>query len=392
MKKTIFVILTVALCAILFYGMRYLHTPLSTIDAKLIVYEQTLKSNALFVRDEEVYVSDMYGTVYNHYAEGARVKSGALLSTVYSGSVSNETMQELRTIDKKINSISKNGEYSAAYDVSSISAESIIDGYKEKIIEAGEGGNISSVSAYKEIINGIRSGKGNQTADSIIEELKNQKIMVENRIGVAKSEIYSHGAGIFTTVLDGLENYLTPEFALTMGVSDFEAVRVNNSEAIGTMVNDGSTVCKVANNHEWYVLICVDARKVEEYEVGKRVQMRFSSIPGEQIECKILNKSAEENGKVVVLLVSNYYLEGAYSFRESEATVILKSYTGYKIPVHALRNEENVQGILAEKNNSQKFYPCEVLYTDTDGDFVIVNSVKDGEPLDGIERIIVGER
>ena len=53
--------------------------------------------------------------------------------------------------------------------------------------------------------------------------------------------------------------------------------------------------------------------------------MRFDNIPGDQIECKITNKSEEQDGKVVVMLVSNYYLEGVYSFRQSTATIIFDS-------------------------------------------------------------------
>lgn len=392
MKKAIISVILAAICAILFYGIQYLNSPLDAVDAKLMIYEQAIESNAIFVRDEDVYASDMFGTVYNHYTEGSRVKSGALISTVYSGTVSEETMQELRTIDKKIASFTKNGAYSQAYDTSSVSAESIIDNYKDKIIEAGDEGKISSISAYKDIINGIRTGDGNQTTESVILDLENQKMMVENRIGVAKQDIYSEKSGVFTTVLDGLENYLTPELAMQMTVSDFEAVRVNNSEAVGTMVNQGTSVCKVSNNHEWYVLVCVNAEDIKDYGIGNRVQMRFDSIPGEQIECQILNKSEEQDGKVVVLLVSNYYLEGAYSFRESNATVILKSYTGYKIPIQALRNDNNVQGIIAEKNNEQKFYPCKVLYTDTNDGFAIINDADDINTLAGIEKIVVGER
>ena len=392
MKKAIISVLLAAICAILFYGIQYLNSPLDSVEAKLMVYEQSIESNAVFVRDEDVYTSDMYGTVYNHYAEGGRVKSGALISTVYSGTVSEETMQELRTIDKKISSLTMGGEYSQSYNTSSVSAESIINNYKDKIIQSGEEGKISSISAYKEIINGIRTGGENQTSESIRAELENQKMMVENRIGVAKQDIYSEKSGIFTTVLDGLENYLTPELAMGMTVSDFEAVRVNNSESVGTLVNQGSSVCKVSNNHEWYVLVCVNAEDIKDYGVGKRVQMRFDNMPGEQIECQILNKSEEQNGKVVVLLVSNYYLEGAYSFRESNATVILKSYTGYKIPIQALRNEDKVQGIIAEKNNEHKFYPCKVLYTDTKDGFAIINDADDMNTLSGIEKIIIGER
>lgn len=392
MKKAILAIFLAAVCSVMFYGVSYLRRPVNVIDADLVIYEQSADAEAIFIRDEKVYTSDIYGTVYNHYAEGSRIKNGALVSTVYNGTVSDETMQELRTIDKKIENVTKNGAYNLSYDMSSVSMESIINGYKEKIIEAGEENNISAVSAYKQIINNMRVGNASLTAQNVIDELNTQKEIVENRIGVSRFDIYSDRSGIFTTVLDGLESYLTPELAMNMTVSDFDGIKVNNSEAVGNTVSAGGNVCKISNNHEWYVLVCAPAEKVKDYNVGDSLSIRFESIPGEQVACKTIHKSEEENGKVLMLLMSEYYLEGAYSFRESNATLVLKSYTGYKVPIHSLRTENNVTGILAEKNNEQKFYPCSVLYTNTDEGFAIVNDAEGETSLAGIQKIVVGER
>ena len=392
MKKAIIAVILAAFCALFFYGIKYINSPVHTIDAKLKVHEQTVRANAIFVRDEKVYKTDMSGTVYNHYPEGTRVKKGALISTIYSGAVSEQTMQELRTIDRKIDSITSGGEYNQVYDTSSVSAESIIEDYKVKIIEAGENGSISSIIAYKEIINGIRSGKNSQTTDGIIADLQKEKTQVENRIGANKFGIYSENSGVFTTVLDGLEGYLTPDFARQMGVSDFEAIKVNNSETVASMVEAGTNICKISNNHEWYVLLCVPTEDIKNHKVGDEVDVRFDSIPGEQVKCKISNISPEENGKVLVLLMSNHYLEGAYSFRQSGATIILESYIGYEVPIHALRTENNVQGVIGEKNNEQKFYPCEVLYTNTKEGYVIINNPDDENALTGVDKIVVGER
>ena len=392
MKKFILGIVIAIFGALFIYGIYYLNSPINSMDAKMTVYEDAVTAEAIFVRDEEIYTSDVFGTVFNHFSEGDRVSKGALVSTVYSGRVEDTIMQELKTIDKKIQNIVKSGEYNQISGTESVSDEIIIDEYKQKIIDAGITGAIPSISIYKDVINGIRSGDGIQNEQSIIAGLEREKEAVERRIGVEKYVLYADKAGIFTTVLDGLEEYLTPERAIEMGVDDFEAVSVTESEAVGNTIDAGASICKISNNHEWYVLVCVDAESMEEYDVGDRVQMRFDNIPGEQIECKITNKSEEQDGKVVVMLVSNYYLEGVYSFRQSTATIIFDSYVGYKIPIHALRNENNVQGVLGEKSNEQKFYPCKVLYTNTEEDFAIIDDIEGKNDIAGLDRIVVGER
>lgn len=389
MKKAIITVVLAAFCALFFYGIKYINSPVYTAEARLQIHEQTVRANAIFVRDEKVYKTDMQGTVYNHYSEGTRVKNGAQVSTVYNGVVSDQILQELHTIDKKIAVVS-DGKYNQVYDTSSVSAESVIEDYKLKLIEAGEIGDIASVSAYKEIINGIREGKGSRTAEDEKNELEQLKSETEKTIGTQKREIYTENSGVFTTVLDGLEEYLTPEYAKQMTVSEFEKIKDSPSHTVGGMVEAGTDICKISNNHEWYVIICVSPEEIKKRSVGDEVEIRFDSIPGEQVKCKISSISPEENGKVLVLLESNHYLEAAYSFRRSDATVILESYTGYRVPIHALRTENNVQGIMAEKNNERKFYPCEILYTNTKEGYAIVNNAEN--ELNGIDRIVVGER
>lgn len=392
MKKFILGFVIAIFGALFVYGITYINSPINSIEAKMTVYEDSITADAIFVRDEEIYTSDVFGTVFSHYSEGDRVSNGALISTVYSGRVDDRIMQELKTIDKKIQDVKKSGEYNQITDINSASDESVIEDYKQKIIDAGRKGDITSVSIYKDAINGIRTGVGTQNEQSVINELERQKQSVEQRIGVEKYSLYSDKAGIFTTVLDGLEDYLTPERAMEMTVDEFCAVSPQEPKAASNIVDAGASICKVSNNHEWYVLLCVDAEKLESYDIGDRFQMRFDSIPGEQIEGKILNKSEEKDGKVVVMMVSNYYLEGVYSFRQSTATLIFNSYVGYKIPIHAIRNENGVQGILGEKRNNQNFYPCKVLYTNTEDDFAIIDDIDGKNDIAGIDRIVVGER
>ena len=190
MKKAVLAVFLAAFCAILFYGIRYFKTPLGSIEARKIIYEQSINIDAIFVRDEVVYTADMPGTLYNHYNEGERIKKGALITTIYNGNVDEEIMLELRTIDKKI----KNAQSEEAYNTyagSQSSKESVISAYKKKIIELGEAGDALAVSSYKDAINQARNGEGSKTSSTVLRELERQKADIEKKIGVEKYDVYA---------------------------------------------------------------------------------------------------------------------------------------------------------------------------------------------------------
>ena len=85
MKKFILGFVIAIFGALFVYGITYINSPINSIEAKMTVYEDSITADAIFVRDEEIYTSDVFGTVFSHYSEGDRVSNGALISTVYSG-------------------------------------------------------------------------------------------------------------------------------------------------------------------------------------------------------------------------------------------------------------------------------------------------------------------
>ena len=141
-------------------------------------------------------------------------------------------------------------------------------------------------------------------------------------------------------------------------------------------------------------MICsIAAERLKEMDVNKSVVMRFDSIPGIDVSGKIFNISEEQDGKCIVVIQTSQYIESAYSIRQSAMDLIFKSYEGYKIPVSAIRTEKDVQGVLARKNNVEKFYPCEILYTNKEAEYVIINSPDDAElKLDDVDEFVIGER
>lgn len=394
MKKGFIAVFLAILCTFLFYGIRYTKSPVASQKAVYGTYEDSVDTTCFFARDEVVYSAETSGTVYNSYSDGMRVRSGALVSTVYSGEVSDENLQMLKAIDKKIESakaLSAAGTESVIPDESNL--ENRIDTYKYNIISAALDNDIESIKKYKNAINSLRSGVSMTNQEAGVAELEAEKVRAESQIGGTKQEIITQNTGVFLSVLDGMEHILTPENVKELTVRDFEKITVNKTKTTNKTVIEGDSVCKVVNNHQWYIVCSVGAERVEDTKLNSNVTMRFDEIPGVDVTGKIIHMSEVQDGKCIVVIESSQYVESAYSMRSSSMELIFKSYSGYKLPIYAIRNQDGQQGVIAKRNNVENFYPCEILYTNKEAEYVIINSPDDAtRKLDDVDEFVLGER
>lgn len=394
MKKSIFVILMLVVCFCIFYGIRYVENPVETQVCTSEVYENKIDTSGYIVRTEQVYNAPAAGMVYHYISEGTRVGKGRVLSTVYAGDVSEETLQELNSINQKIEELSNEGE-AASYLAGSGGGEEDIEAIKNNIISAARSGKVEKIPNYKAQINAIITGDAKSTKYASIEELTARKNSIEAGLRNAKNDIYSQISGIFSKNIDSFEEVLTPQNIMTYKVADYdklkESARENKLET-----SSGMPICKVINNHEWYVMTTLKRKEAEEIKVGKSVKVRFDYLPGVTANGKVEYISAEDSGtdKVLAVIKFEEYKEGVYSLRYSDMEIILESYEGFKLPISALRVTDGGQkGVLVKGLGSQVFKPCNVIYSDKLHETVIVEPVS-GEKnlLREHDSVVIGEK
>ena len=391
MKKSLLFVLISAVCFCVFYGIRYMENPVGTIPAISEVYEQKIDTVGYIVRSEQVYNAPVSGTVYHYVQEGTRVSRNSPLSTIYTGEISEATLQELNNINKKIYEIESSGSKDS-FASAGYSNEEDIENIKNNIIEASRNDNIEKIAEYKAQINSVITGDSKNIKTNNLQELNTRKWQLEASINSAKQDIYSQMSGVFSKNVDGLEGILTPNAVLKYKLSDYlELSNIVKEQAAA----ESDAVCKVVNNYTWYVVMAIDRKTAEELKVGKAVKIRFDEIPGIEADAKIEYISTEDSNtkKNVVVVKCEQYQEGVFSLRYSGATLVLKSYEGYRIPVSAIRvSDDGTKGVLVRNGGTQVFKPCNVVYTDTVGQTVIISPVSGSNLLREYDNIVVGEK
>lgn len=393
MKKSISLILPIVVCFCFFYGIRYLENPEATQTAISEVYENKIDTSGYIVRNEQVYNAPVSGTVYHYIQEGTRVGKNRLLSTVYNGGISEQTLQELNSINTKIAELENAGN-ETSYTGGGANSEENIENIKNNIIKAKTEHKIEKIATYKAQINAVLTGNVQNVQNGNADELKNKKNSLETALSSHKNDLYSQMSGVFSGNVDGLEGVLTPQSIVSYSLADYNNIAEAAVESRSTAAV-GEPVCKVVNNHSWYVMMTIDKESTQGLKKGRKVKLRFGALPGIEADATVeyISSEAGDADKNVLVVKCEQYKEGVFSVRFSKIELVLESYAGYRIPVSALRVQDGQKGVIVKNSGAEIFKPCNVIYTDIAGETVIIAPVSGTQNmLREYDCIVVGEK
>ena len=337
MKKFFITVICIAIAAMVGYGIKYAVTPINTQKLSYITQENAINTNGFIIRDEWVMYSRSAGTAYHSVAEGERVSKDSTIGSLFYGDVSDDSIKELTAVDNKIKKTKTEKSEESISTLDSNTLENNIYERENDIIDAAQDNDILSIAKYKKDINSLR--QSNQLAeDNTEQELENQREQILNSIGVNKEDIYAQISGVFTTYVDGYETELVPNDIENYDVSYFESLSQSPKiQKIDNKINAGGAVCKIVNNHVWYVMMDIPSDTIEGREVGDNVKLRFNNMADAVVKGSINSVSAEENGRVILTVKCPTYLESAFSYRLVDVDLIFESYEGYKVPIQSVR-------------------------------------------------------
>lgn len=329
--------------------------------------ENTVSGNGIVTMQVKFINSEQDGYALYSAEEGKLVKKYTPVASVYSGEINNEMIEQLKLLNDKmtfeknaeaykdevfndIGSINKeinqsfseimndtsSGDYSKVYEL-----KSRIVAYYEKALEMSGG-----TPVYKEETDG--SGR--------IKEL-------EAQLNLTKQVYTSPMDGMFSPRIKNFDKLITPESALTLSPSDFENIMKNPVSENENVVAD-EPFAKIINNFEWYLVSSLDENDISELEEGSVVEIRITSLTDISVDGKVVYMSEAENGKKVIVVKSTKFIEGIYSADKVSFEIVKKSYKGLRIPISAIIEREDKEGVLAIKDGVYRFVEINVIFRD----------------------------
>ncbi len=394
MKKIVMTVFCLIIAVILIVGIRMANRPPLTQKAEITTVEDRIQVQGLIVRDEHVFYATGTGTVYFGISEGERVSKDTLISKIYSGTVSEDVLKELSTIDKKIARAVEEENKSTLYSSDSNSVDSEIKTRLDSIYEYAQNMDTAKISEYKTAINNLRSA--NDDSGVTLTELREKKNELEASIGYEAQDIYTDISGVFSTYLDGLESVLEPDRIEQYTPSYISGLQVKEQEkaAADPSVAVGDPICKVVNNHLWYTVSVVNTADLAECKEGMSIKLRFKNMADAEVDGVVEYISEPDSvGNALVMIRCSTYLDSAFAYRNADIDMIFKSYTGYNVPVYAIRTKEDGSHMVIGESGTSRFNcDVDVLYTNTDDGYAIVQSSENAvNKLSKADRIVISE-
>lgn len=338
----------------------YFTAPEATVAVYAYRAEHTLSLAGCVVRDESVLdCSD--SLVELTCAEGERVAKGTPLATVYGSAQALADAQELAALREQLEQL-QYAKAAARDTETALRLDSEVESDIVALRAALASGNYaaldSGAAALKStVLRREYAYRGGADLSGRIETLEAQIRSASGALGGAARTIAAPFAGTYSAVADGWEGVLTPQALQTLTPSQFEQL-VPEAES--------SSVGKLVRGERWYYAAVIDDVDAAGISASREYSLLISGTDA-PLPVTVASISASQNGRRLLVLMSERYLASVTMLRAQSAELILESYTGLRIPKNALRiDEEGKSGVYCRIGRQAWFKPVELLYQGED--------------------------
>lgn len=396
------ILMTAVTLALLAYfgiqGYRYFADPLTTTLAYSYQVEESITLSGCVVRQEQVLEDDGGGLLRLRREEGERVSRGGAVASVYADQASLDRQAEISALEARAEQLQYAQNAAGSSEVSRKLDTQIMQNILEyrRCLAADR---LAKAETYGSQLRALVLKRdytyaGNEDLSGQIESLQSQLKELKAQAAGSVRTITAPVSGLYSAVVDGYENVLTPESLTELTPSQLSAVRADPSVK--------SNVGKLILGDSWYYAAVVSASDAKELleksdelrAAGKSLTLRFAKNVERDLSVTVTHVGAEENGRCVVILEGKSYLSQLTLLRQQSAQVVWNSIDGIRIPKEALRidtrtvekedgasEETRVTGLYCVVGMEARFKPVEVLYNGSGFLLVRANAPEDRESL-----------
>ncbi len=307
--------------------------------------EESINANGVLIRDEVLIESPaLEGRVIAEIAEGEKTPAYSLVATVLN-SKSDTLLQEMEEINRKIvKARLEKAEKADFFSEDLVKLDEEIGRQVSNIIAACNIQSFSDIGRYRQEIGKIVEKKaeivGENTTDSYIKSLKQQKLAVQNKLKMNTVQVVSNVSGIVSYIIDGYETVLTPKNIESLKPAQLDKI---SKDYANYSVNDGGAqagkpLVKVIRSNDLYIASVISAAEAKNFKAGDSIKIRINDIGLETNGEVISSGQADKDGRVVLVVMSNRGSDQLSSSRVVNMDFIKKNEEGLKVPLRSLLN------------------------------------------------------
>lgn len=344
---------------------------LTTTTALNGVLTEGFRTDGYIFREQTVITAPCTGHFECMVGDGDRVSVGQIIGYIYSAQPSADTVKRLKELNIRLAEAGIYGK-EEAYTSGGYASSSDTASYIRGMSDIRTQRNLKSFSEKSAgLASQIKSETENYEDGKTTEELSSEIASLNASAGLLQT-ITAEKGGVFCPRTDGMEDKLDYSKAIEATPAYLNELDATEP-VISQSVEAGQPLCKIINNYNWYFAANVDKEQAESVKVGQSIEMEFFDLSDTSISGKVAAVSAEEGGKVTVVVSTNRYVNGIYSTNRINCDIVTVSVSGIKLPVSCLRVKDGTEGVFVVRLDRAKFVPVNVKYKNDE--WAIVNPI-----------------
>lgn len=314
------------------YALRALSDPLVTTRTYSYTVEDVLEVTGFVARAETVLRGP--GTYIELLPdEGEKVAKGETVARLYRSADALERREELRELTAQAAELEEAVRQAGSVQDSARLSDEILESIAA-VRTAAEGRELGKLS---ELTGALRSrvycreyayGGDVSGAERTLSELRERIRALGGADGAAET-VTAPVPGSFSSLVDGMEEVLTPGRVLTMTCDVIDALTAPSyaeSGAVGKLITDA----------RWYFVCTVPADGARELYEGGHVTVRFSRDWSGEVDMR--TERCEQYGdRLALVLSSTRHLADTTLLREQTVELIFSAQEGLRVPKAAVR-------------------------------------------------------
>lgn len=385
-------VLSLVLIAYIIYHLTSgMSADIQTTPAAFSTVESTVTARVTVLRNEVLIYSNAKGDISYLYGDGERVAKNAALADVYPYGTDESIAKRIVELDKAIRLLESSNMSDSEKRTDTESTDNLIKNHLFSILDAADKGEVSKADERSDEflvqLNKRRIiTKSTANFNKQIASLKAERSSLYASLPTKESTVYSDSVGYFYSTLDGYENILSSQNISSLTYSQYLEQSSRPAQTY-TENENGTPIGKLVIDHEWYVACEISAEELHNYETGKKYSIKFPYNNDVSINMTMYRILSEVGSDTAVLIFKTDILPQNFRYlRHQTVQIVQQSYTGYRVPVSALRVENGKAGVYTLQGSKVVFKTVDPLY-EYDG-YVIVSEQSDPSQLGKNDFII----
>lgn len=362
--KVIMLVLAFMVSSYILYNIaRSMASGVPTTQAVLFSAAESLHTEGFVVRQETVLPAD-YEIILPTKDEGEKVARGAQVALSLRSARAQERQSRILTLKAQLEQLTLAVQYqSQLTDNAAVTAK--IDEAAADLAAYVASGRLDAAGVTAQSLKSLvlRQELGTDDTEALQEQIASLERELSQLQSSAEGESVSvtvDRSGYYSQVTDGYETVLTPETVENMSIDRFQTLW-DSKEGPD---RPGRSAGRLIESSQWYYVTAADRTSLEGLHMGETLLVQMRGDAPQELEMTVsrLELSGEDRGLLV--LSCDRRLGDVSALRRLEATVVLHSYSGVRVPKEAVcySEEDQSAGVYILENGKAMWKNVSLIY------------------------------